>query len=142
MSLFILHCITAHERDFSQCKNYRGIILLSTPDKIVNRIILDKIGTAVDKLLRDYQTGFRMGRSCSDHIATLRIIVEQSLEWKSSLYANFIDFVKAFDSVDKDSLGKIMRHYGILNKYVSVIKETYLGMTCKGISWWRHVRKL
>ena len=61
----------------------------------------------------------------------MRIIVEQSLEWKSSLYITFIDFEKAFDSVDRDSLWKIMRHNGIPNKYVSVIKETYQGMTCR-----------
>ena len=117
--------------DLSQCKNYRGIMLLSTPGKIFNRIILDRMKTAVDKLLRDHQAGFRKDRSCPDQIAALRIIVEQSLEWKSSLYINFIDFEKAFDSVDRDSLWKIMRHYGIPNKYVSVIKETYQGMTCR-----------
>ena len=117
--------------DLSQCKNYRGIMLLSTPGKVFNRIILDRMKVAVDKLLRDHQAGFRKDRSCSDQIAALRIIVEQSLEWRSSLYINFIDFEKAFDSVDRDSLWKIMRHYGIPNKYVSVIRETYQGMECR-----------
>ncbi|VDP73594.1 unnamed protein product, partial [Schistosoma curassoni] len=31
-----------------------------------------------------------MDHSCTDRIATLRIIVEQSTEWNSSLYINFI----------------------------------------------------
>ena len=79
-------------------------------------------------LLWDHQAGFS---SCLDQIAVLRIIVEQSLEWKSSLYINFIDLEKVFDSVDRYSLWKIMRHYGIINKYLSVIKETYQGMTCR-----------
>ena len=33
--------------------------------------------------------------------------------------------------MDRDSLWKIMRHYGVPNKYVSVIKEIYRGMTCR-----------
>ena len=38
--------------DLSQCKNHRGIMLLSIPGKIFNRIILDRMKTAVGKLLR------------------------------------------------------------------------------------------
>ena len=59
---------------------------------------------AVDPHLRDQQAGFRKERSCTDQIATLLIILEQSLEWNSPLYVNFIDYEKAFDSVDRESL--------------------------------------
>ncbi|VDO87756.1 unnamed protein product [Schistosoma margrebowiei] len=52
-------------------------------------------------------------RSCTDQIATLRIIVEQSIEWNSSLYINFIDYEKAFDSVDRTTLWKLLRYYGV-----------------------------
>ncbi|VDO99078.1 unnamed protein product [Schistosoma curassoni] len=53
---------------------------------------------AVDAQLRDQEVGFREDRSCIDHIATIRIIVEQSVEWNSSLYINFIDYEKVSDS--------------------------------------------
>lgn len=39
-----------------------------------------------------------------DKIATLRIIVKQTVEWLSSLYINFIDFKKPFDSVNRDGM--------------------------------------
>ncbi|VDP49392.1 unnamed protein product [Schistosoma margrebowiei] len=58
----------------------------------------------VDAQLRHQQAGFRKDRSCTDQIATPRIIVEQSIEWNSSLYINFIDHEKAFDSVDRTTL--------------------------------------
>jgi hypothetical protein len=32
---------------------------------------------------------------------------------QSSLYINFIDYEKAFDSVDKETLWKLLRHYGV-----------------------------
>ena len=82
--------------DLRVCSNDRGITLLSIPGKVLNRILLDRMKAAVDDQLRDQQAGFRKGRSCADQIATLRIIVEQSLEWNSSLYINFIDYEKAF----------------------------------------------
>nr|KAG5705129.1 hypothetical protein BaRGS_030846 [Batillaria attramentaria] len=86
---------------------------------------------AVDPLLRDQQAGFRQNRSCVDQIATLRIIVEQSLEWNSPLYVNFVDYEKAFDSVDRETLWKLLRHYGVPAKLVNLIKNSYDGMTCR-----------
>ena len=35
---------------------------------------------------------FRQERSYTDQITTLRIIIEQSIEWNSPVYTNFIDF--------------------------------------------------
>ena len=117
--------------DLSQCSNYRGISLLSVPGKIFNRVILNRLKNAVDPRLRDNQAGFRRNRSCTDQIATLRIILEQSLEWRTPLYVNFIDYEKAFDSVDRNSLWKLLRHYGIPEKIVSLIRKSYEGMSCR-----------
>ena len=80
---------------------------------MLNRIILERLKAEVDDCLRDEQAGFQKERSCTDHIATLRIIVEQSLEWNSPVFMTFVDYEKAFDSIDRvqsnldypDSLG-------------------------------------
>ncbi len=102
--------------NLSSCSNYRGISLLSIPGKVFKRILLERMKDVVDPHLSDQQAGFRKHRSCTDQIATLRIILEQSLEWNSSLYVNFIDFEKAFDSVDRASLWRLLRHYGVRRK--------------------------
>ena len=117
--------------DLRECKNYRGIMLLSTPGKVLNRILLERLQKAVDGKLRENQAGFRNNRSCADQIATLRIIIEQSIEWNSPVYANFIDFEKAFDSVDRETLWRLMSHYGIPPKLITIIKNTYRGMQCR-----------
>ncbi|XP_078357393.1 uncharacterized protein LOC144642296 [Oculina patagonica] len=117
--------------DLRVCSNYRGITLLSVPGKVLNRILLERMKAAVDNQLRDQQAGFRQDRSCTDHIATLRIIVEQSLEWNSALYVNFIDYEKAFDSVDRETLWKLLKHYGIPEKIITLIQRTYEGMSCR-----------
>ena len=97
--------------DLRDCSNYRGIMPLSVPGKVLNRVILYRVKDAVDPQLRDQQAGFRRNRSCADQIASLIIIIEQSLEWNSPLYINFIDYEKAFDSVDRQTLWKLLRHY-------------------------------
>ena len=66
--------------DLSYCKNWRGIILLNMASEVFWRVILERIKIALDEKLREEQAGFRAGRSCTDQIATLRIIVEQSIE--------------------------------------------------------------
>ncbi|VDO98105.1 unnamed protein product [Schistosoma margrebowiei] len=66
--------------------------------------MLNRMKDAVDAKLRGQQARFCNDRSCTDQIATLRIIVEQSVECNSSLYINFIDYEKAFDSVDRRTL--------------------------------------
>ena len=81
--------------------------------------------------MRDEQAGFRKNRSSTDQIAALRIIIEQSNEWKSSLIINSIVYEKAFDSIDRATLWKIMRHYGIPQKLVTLVDKMYDGTTCR-----------
>ena len=83
--------------DLSSYDNFRGITLLSVPGKVLNRIILERMKGEVDKTLREEQACFRQDRSCTGQIATLRIIVEQSIEWNASLYVNFVDYEKVFE---------------------------------------------
>ena len=77
---------------------------MSVPGKVLNKIILERMKGEVDKTLREEQAGFMQDRSCTDQIATLRIIVEQSIEWNSLLYVNCVDYEKAFDSLDRETL--------------------------------------
>ena len=119
--------------DLSRCDNYRGITLLSVHGKVLNRIILERMKGKVDQTLREQQAGFRQDISCTDQIATLRSIVEQSIEWISSLYINFVDYEKAFDSVDRETLWKVLRHCGVPKKLDNMIKNSYEGMSCRVI---------
>jgi len=102
------------------CNNWRGITLLSTPGKVFSRVLLNRLQDAVDCTLRDEQTGFRKGCSCTEQIFTLRNIIEQSLEHQQDLIINFVDFKKAFDSVYRPSLWKILTYYGIPDRFINI----------------------
>ena len=96
-------------------------------------MILERLKEALDCKLLEEQAGFRQHRSCSDQIITLRIIIEQSLEWNSSLHINFIDFKKAFDSVDRETLWKILRYHGVPEKLINIIICQYRDSVCRVI---------
>ncbi|VDP86457.1 unnamed protein product [Schistosoma mattheei] len=95
---------TPKKGDLSNCNNYRGITLLLIPGKIFNRALLNRRKGSADAQLRDRQAGLRKDRSYTHQIATLRIIMEQSIEWSLPLYSNIIHYEKAFDSVDRTTL--------------------------------------
>ena len=115
--------------DLSLCSTHGGITRLSIPGKDFNRVMLTRLKDAIDPHLRDHQTGLRKNRSYADQIVTLRIILEQSLQWNSSLYVNIIHHEKAFNSVDRECLWKLLRHYGIPEKTTSIIQNSYEGLT-------------
>jgi len=117
----------------SDCNNWRGITLLSLTSKIFSKIILGRMSTVIEPTLRQEQAGFRGGRSCSNHIFTLRQIMEQSAEWNATMYATFIDFEKAFDSLHRETLWKILRNYGIPEKVVSIIRLLYMNFSSQVI---------
>ena len=114
----------------SDCNNWRGITLLSTPSNILAKVIMKCLSLAVEHRLREEQAGFRRGRGCIDHIFTLRNIIEQSTEWQRTLYVNVVDFAKAFDSVHRHSLWKLLRAHGIPTHLVEIIKSFYDNFTC------------
>ena len=111
--------------DLSNCENNKGITLLSVPGNVFNRALLNRMKDAVDARLRDQQTGFHKDQSCTGRIAAIRIIIEQSVEWNSSLYITFIEYEKAFDSVDRITLWIILQHYGVPEKIVNIIQNSY-----------------
>ena len=62
--------------------------------------------------------------------------MEQSIEWQSSLYINFIDFEKAFDSASREELWLLLRHYGIPVKIVTIIRALYEGFSTQLVHTW------
>ena len=120
----------AKKGDLTKCGNWRGITLMSVAAKAMGKVLIRRISGGVDAKLRKEQAGFRKGRSTIEQIFVLRNIVEQAVEWNSSLYVCFVDYEKAFDSVHRKTLWKIMESYGIPSKLVRMVNAMYDGSQC------------
>jgi hypothetical protein len=74
----------------------------------------------------EYQNGFRSGRCAADNAFILtQLIQEIHQSRKSRAYIAFIDFRKAFDSVDIPTLLQKLRQKGVNDNMLSVIKSMY-----------------
>ena len=111
--------------DKTLMSNYRGISLMSIAAKIYNKIILNRIREPVDAILRPNQAGFRRGRSCGDQIHVIRRLLEGANDKQIPIFITFVDFKKAFDSINREIMFSILRHYGIPEKIVNAIKTIY-----------------
>ena len=78
-----------------------------------------------NKMLNESQAGFRQGYSTSDHVSTLLALVQKQLLNHGKLYVRFIDFKKAFDLIDRNTLWLILKKNGIRGKMHEVVKSMY-----------------
>jgi endonuclease/exonuclease/phosphatase family metal-dependent hydrolase len=121
--------------DKSDCNNHRGISLLSVAGKIMARLILDRLTSHLsESILPDSQCGFRSGRGTVDMIFSARQIQEKCREQNMDLFIVFIDLVKAFDSVDRYGLWRILAKLGCPRKVVKLIEAFHDGMEAKVVS--------
>ena len=120
--------------DLSDCNNWRGVTLLSLTTKVFSKIMT----AALEKDIRKQQAGFHKGRSCSDHIFTLKQILEQTREWNSTVYANFLDFEKAFDSIHRETLWCLLQHCGVEGVFQLELTIKPFGIPFT-LLYWRHV---
>ena len=105
------------------CENYRGISLLSVVGKVLCRILLDRLLTHIaDDILSESRFGFRSGRSTIDMIFTAKQLQEKCLEQQVGLYQVFIDLSKAFDTLNRGVLWKILIKLGCPQKSISILK--------------------
>jgi hypothetical protein len=110
------------------CGNYRGISLLSIPGKVFARILLNRLQTHAESFLPETQCGFRAGRGTADMIFFLKQIQEKCIEQNMPLYMIFVDFTKAFDTVDRNTLWKILLKLGFPEHFTKMVSALHTGM--------------
>ena len=120
--------IPVHKKgSLSECNNYRGIALMSITAKLFNRLLLNRL-KSIDPFLRKNQNGFRTNRSTTQQILAIRRLFETVKAYQDQrLLAVFIDFSKAFDSINWIVMGKILALYCIPHEIISLIMMMYRG---------------
>ena len=68
------------------------------------KILQARLQQYVNHELPDVQADFRKGRGTRDQIANIRWIIKKTKEFQKNIYFCFIDYAKAFDSVDHNKL--------------------------------------
>ena len=116
----------------AQCGNWRGITLLVTTAKIMGKIIISRITKELDNQLREEQPGVRKGRGTTEQIYILRgtSLNKQQSGDQIFIYCSLTIYEKAFDSVHRETLWKILKHYGIPEKLINMVNVMYNNNQC------------
>ena len=107
--------------------SYRGISLLSIPGKVYVLVILAKISSHIDAQLLDNQSAFRKGRGLTDALFTIRQVISKSVAFDQPLFMAFVDLRKAYDSVPRDTLWRILHVYGVHTKLIELLMDLHTG---------------
>ena len=75
--------------------------------------------------LPDDQAGFRKGRGTRDQIANICWIIEKAREFQENIC--FMDYTKAFDYVDHNKLGEILKELGTPDHLTCLLRNMYAG---------------
>ena len=78
-----------------------------------------------ENVYNDSQFGFRDNRSTTDAIFLLHAIIQKVLSSNSRLWCIFIDYEKAFDTVNRDALWIKLMQSGLTCKMINMIKSIY-----------------
>ena len=111
--------------DKRDCSNYRGISLLSLPGKVYAKVLETRSRAMVESQIGDEQCGFRHGRSTTDQLFTLRMVLEKAWEYAKPVYSCFVDLEKAYDRVPRGKLWSVLQEYGIDGSLMRAIQSLY-----------------
>ena len=131
----LIHHLYKNKGNRKICDNHRGISLLSIAGKILARVILNRvIKHVIDDVYPESQCGFRAGRGTIDMIFSLRQIAEKVREKNHEMYMVFVDLTKAFDTVNRTALWRVLQKLGIPENMLRVIVSFHEGMKANVVS--------
>ena len=100
------------------CSNYRPISLLSIIDKILERIVYNRLYNFFqdNKLVYNLQFGFRQNHPTAHALLHLTKKIREQLDSGKYGCAIFVEFQKAFDTVNHTILTQKLNYHGVRGK--------------------------
>ena len=112
--------------------NYRGISLISNLSKIFMHVLKNRLQqwVEVNDVIGEEQAGFRKGYSTTDHIFVLHSLIQRYLSRHKKFYVAFVDFSKAFDTVDRQTLWLVLSQLGLTVRMGKMLQAIYESVKC------------
>ena len=106
-------------------KNYRPICLLSNIYKLFTKILTARLEKILNENQPREQAGFRGRYSTTDNIYVINQLKEKCGEFNIPLSIAFIDYEKAFDSIQTQAILSSLQDQGIEDAYIQLMKDIY-----------------
>ena len=111
--------------DKENIENYRPISILPVFSKVLERIMYNRLYEYFmnNNLLHENQFGFQINNSTEHAILQFTCDIVQNFDNGKFTLGVFIDFSKAFDTVDHQILLKKIKHYGVNEKTLALLRS-------------------
>ena len=106
-------------------KNYRPISLLNTDYKILMHVLANRMHTVLHKIISEDQNGYVKKRFIGYNIRLIEDIIYYQNKQSSDSYLAFIDFEKAYDTLEWEFLFKTLKFYNFGPTFIKWIRTTY-----------------
>jgi hypothetical protein len=113
----------------SDPNSFRPISVLEATAKLAGSLIADMLITHFETFRSPFFFGFLPKVGTTDALTTLKVALQKRAEHNLESYALFVDFIKAFDTVDRSALYAILLKLGVPEKIVRVVKALYSNVT-------------
>ncbi len=121
----IIYLIPKANKDILSIDNWRLITLLTVDYKVLALVYANRLKTSLDFIISETQSGFLKGRHISNNI---RLVLDL-LDYADSVHSNslilFLDFYKAFDTIEHQFLLKSLKLFGFGDASVDTIAKFY-----------------
>ena len=102
--------------------NYRGISILVALGKLYDLVLCKRFMLWYNPKYE--QAGAQKNRGCEEQILTLRLLIDIARKSKRTLYITFIDYVKAYDKVNRYKLLQILDSKGCGSKFLKALASS------------------
>ena len=106
-------------------KNWRPITLLNCDYKIATKSIASRLRKVIPRIINHDQTGFLKNRFSGENIRLLDSIINYTDTEQIPGLLLFVDFEKAFDSVEWSFIEKALKYYNFGSSSIAWIKLFY-----------------
>ncbi|PZC75698.1 hypothetical protein B5X24_HaOG205730 [Helicoverpa armigera] len=115
--------------DIKKLDNYRPISLLSHLYKLFTRVLVNRLDKKLEFFQPREQAGFRSGFSTNDHLQTLKTVIEKCNEYRKPLILTFVDYEKAFDSIEWWVVERALVKCRVDERYIQILNHLHANAT-------------
>ncbi|KAI8438500.1 hypothetical protein MSG28_010984 [Choristoneura fumiferana] len=117
--------LSVGQSQLMKLKTDDGRIVSSKPELLeeVERVITNRLTRRLDDFQPPEQAGFRKGYSTVDHIHALRQVIQKTEEYNLPLCLAFVDYEKAFDSIETWAVLQALQRCQVDYRYIEVLSD-------------------
>ena len=123
--------------DVNLLKNYRPISLTNVDYRILGQVLANRLHKVLPTLISHDQAGYVKGRYIGNNIRAIEDLILYAEKENVNSIICFLDFQKAFDSVEWECIYRVLKKFNIGNDYIQWIKTLYYKpkITIKNNGW-------